>query len=322
MPSTGPPRRPRPKVPYTPGEQVGIPAGTKTGPYLYAMFDGPDFFGGGAATATSGSLTGPAGPVEIAIVDNHTAGLEGYLPTGMELIPKAPLNPNTTYTASVAANVTTHGGGPAPSRPFSYTWSFKTAGLPNTLAITSSSSSGRTVKLAVKTDAPGGSVTATGPGATQTQPLGADGRVTLTLPADGQWSLCARSGGTGSDYLPAEQCMTFSVLASFKDGIGGDGTPATASLPFSFSVPAKVKRGKSFKLTIKSASSYTVRYTVKSGRKTLATYRKKSFKAGSSKAFKLKVPAKYSKKGKKLKLAFVVTVAGKNYPLTRTITFR
>jgi hypothetical protein len=289
---------------------------------LFVMFDGPDFFGGGEATATSGSLTGPAGPVDIAIVDNHTAGLEGYLPTGMQLIPKAPLNPNTTYTASVAANVTTHGGGPAPSRPFSYTWSFKTSALPNTLAITSSSSSGRTVKLSVQTDAPGGSVTATGPGATQTQPLGSDGRVTLTLPADGAWNLCARSGGPGSDYLPAEQCMAFSVLASVTGGIGGDGTPGTANLPFSFSVPASVKRGKSFKLKIKSAASFTVRYTLKSGRKTLVNFKKKTYKAGSNKVFKLKVPSKYSKKGKKLKLALVVTAGGKNYPVNRTITFR
>jgi hypothetical protein len=308
--------------PYTPGERVGIPAGTKTGPYLYVMFDGADFFGGGTATATSASLTDPAGPIDIAVIDNHTSGLEGYLPTGMELIPKAPLKPSTTYTASVAANVTTHGGGGAPARAFSHTWSFTTSGLPNSLTIAASSSSGRTVKLTVATEAPNGSVTATGPGATQTKPLGADGRAELTLPVDGEWNLCARSGGTGTEYLAAEQCMKLSVLGSVTRGTGGDGTPGTADFPFSFSVPATVKRGRSFKLTIESASSFAVRYTLKSRRKTLVNYRKTTFKAGSNKTFKLKVPSRYSGKGKKVKLAMVVTAGGKSYAVKRMITFR
>ena len=115
--------------PYTPGERVGIPAGTQTGPYLYVMFDGPDLTPFDDAAATGASLTGPQGAVNIAVVDNHTSGLENFLPTGMQVIPRAPLRPGTTYTASVAASVTTQGG-IGPPRAFSRAWSFTTVQLP------------------------------------------------------------------------------------------------------------------------------------------------------------------------------------------------
>ncbi|MCW2996080.1 MAG: hypothetical protein JWQ18_3575, partial [Conexibacter sp.] len=113
--------------PYTPGQQVGIPAGTRTGPYLYVSFDGPALNPGASAQATGATLTGPAGAaVPVAIADNTTPGLEPYLPTGMEVIPRAALTPGTTYVASVTATVTPFGGGAG--IPFSYGWSFTTGG--------------------------------------------------------------------------------------------------------------------------------------------------------------------------------------------------
>ena len=120
-----PPAQTADEAPYTPGQQIGIPAGTSTGPYLYVMFDGPDLTPFDEATATGVALSGPSGPVDVAYVDNTTAGLQGYLPTGLELIPRRPLAPSTTYTATVTANVTTQGGN-GPARPFSYSWSFTT----------------------------------------------------------------------------------------------------------------------------------------------------------------------------------------------------
>jgi hypothetical protein len=107
--------------PYTPGEEVGIPAGTQTGPYLYVMFDGPDLIPSGEDVASvSGTLTGPAGPVDVAVANSNTPGLEGYLPTGMEVIPRAPLTAFTTYTASVSATIE--------GRQFIHQWSFTTGG--------------------------------------------------------------------------------------------------------------------------------------------------------------------------------------------------
>jgi hypothetical protein len=106
--------------PHPPGFFVGIPEGTQTGPYLYAMFDGPDLGPGTDASMGSATLTGPAGPVDVAVVDNTTPGLEGYLPTGVEVIPRAPLTAFTPYTAGVSAIV----GG----RVFTHQWTFTTGG--------------------------------------------------------------------------------------------------------------------------------------------------------------------------------------------------
>lgn len=105
--------------------------GPETGPYLYVMFDGPDLTPFDTATATAATLTGPGGPVDVARVDNnHTPGLEGYLPPGMQVIPRSTLQPATTYTATVSAGVTTQGGA-GPARSFSRTWSFTTGARAN-----------------------------------------------------------------------------------------------------------------------------------------------------------------------------------------------
>lgn len=139
--------------PYTPGQLVGIPAGTRTGPYLYVMFDGPDLTVFDTATATGATLTGPGGPVAVAVVDNHTPGLEGYLPTGLEVIPRAALAPQATYTATVAASVTTQGGS-GPARGFSRSWSFTTRGLENIVAPMATGSPAVTVSTRVRSGGP------------------------------------------------------------------------------------------------------------------------------------------------------------------------
>ena len=89
--------------PFTPGSRVGIPEGTKTGPYLYAMFDGP--FRYARTTAGSATLTGPGGPVDVAVVGNHTSGIGGYIPAGLEVIPLRRLRARTTYTAAIEATL-------------------------------------------------------------------------------------------------------------------------------------------------------------------------------------------------------------------------
>src|SRR3954452_19977075 len=106
-----------------------------TGPSLLVSFDGPYLTPFDTAQATDASLIGPAGPVDIAVVDNKTSGLEGFLPPGMQLIPRQPLEPRSTYTASISANVTSQGGS-GPSRSFHYTWDFTTGTLPNHVMIT------------------------------------------------------------------------------------------------------------------------------------------------------------------------------------------
>jgi hypothetical protein len=92
-----PPRQIARERPFVPGDFVGLPEGTATGPHLYVL---P--FGAGRGRLTSATLTGPQGPVDVRTVDNGTAGgeLGMYLPPGGIVIPVAPLQPGAAYTAS------------------------------------------------------------------------------------------------------------------------------------------------------------------------------------------------------------------------------
>lgn len=116
--------------PYTPGSRVGIPEGTRTGPYLYVMFDGPWNAGWSRSKVDSATMTGPGGAVEVRIVDQTTPGAGVYLPIGAQIIPVAPLQAGATYTVSVAGTVTdpydSHANGQwvPKNYPVSHTWSF------------------------------------------------------------------------------------------------------------------------------------------------------------------------------------------------------
>jgi hypothetical protein len=205
--------------PYTPGQLVGIPAGTLTGPYLLVSFDGPDLTPFDTARVTNASLSGPTGLVDIAVVDNTTGGLEGFLPPGMQVIPRQPLEPRSSYTATVSADVTSQGGS-GPSRSFDYTWSFTTGTLPNHVRITGIAWGGRTITVTVSSDAPNAWVDATGPGTDTSATVGPDGRAELTVDADGSWELCARSGGEGTSYAAAEDCTTVELQPFGSQGPG------------------------------------------------------------------------------------------------------
>src|SRR3954453_22807457 len=66
-----------------------------TSPYVYALA-----FGGGVGegTLSGASIAGPAGPVGVTVIDNHTPGAEGYLPPGGVIVPVAPLQDDSTYS--------------------------------------------------------------------------------------------------------------------------------------------------------------------------------------------------------------------------------
>jgi hypothetical protein len=73
---------------HVPGDAVGLPAGTTTGPYI--MVYGRGFVSRvGHAQIQAASLTGPRGPVDVALTE------DGFV------IPRQPLAPQTTYTAAV-----------------------------------------------------------------------------------------------------------------------------------------------------------------------------------------------------------------------------
>jgi hypothetical protein len=104
------------ELPFVPGDVVGLPRGTRTGFNIIVYAEGvrdPWHL-----HITAAALTGQHGPVAVRTVDRTTPTVGPYLPAGSGfMIPVAPLEPGTTYTASVS-----FGGGQARR-----TWHFTTA---------------------------------------------------------------------------------------------------------------------------------------------------------------------------------------------------
>jgi hypothetical protein len=137
--------------PFTPGEKLGIPKDTRTGPYIYALLDGPGGFFDlrDKARLTTATLTGAQGPVALKTADSTNSALGPYMPPGAFIIPVDPLLGGTKYTASVTFDV----GG----TPVSKTWSFTTAGAAASLALSSSwpsTAKGRSVSGSVTCSRP------------------------------------------------------------------------------------------------------------------------------------------------------------------------
>lgn len=112
--------------PFTPGETVGIPQGTRTGPTLYVLASGAGVAWGSDTKVLAATLTGPGGAtVPIVTFDRSSPQVGPYLPAGAQLLPRDPLSPGTTYTASIRLQVGVSGGA---TREFAKTWSFTTSG--------------------------------------------------------------------------------------------------------------------------------------------------------------------------------------------------
>jgi hypothetical protein len=195
----------------------------ETGSVVYAFFDGPDFgpFFDAAdpatARATAWSLTGPDGvrlAVDVRDADTPSFTATG-LPTEVQLVPRAALQPFTKYTASVTADVTLPDDGP--TRSFTKTWSFTTGALENSVGkpwIAGQGAGGdpSSYFLELYSRAPQVTVTATGPGTTTTgtgtSPLATyiGAQISLHLDRPGTWHFCATSGGSGTNFRAASYC--------------------------------------------------------------------------------------------------------------------
>lgn len=293
--------------PFTPGEQVGIPEGTKTGPYLYVMFDGPDLSVSDDATATGATLTGPDGPVPVAVVDNDTLGAGYYLPTGLEMIPRAPLAPLTTYTAQVTADVSTLGGS-GPARSFAHTWSFTTRARDNAVSIQRIATSGRHVGVEATSDAPGATVTATGPGTTTSRPLGE----ALDLDADGEWTVCVRSGGGSTGYLEAQDCQSVSVHQP----------SSSVGAKVAVKVPRRIRRGRRIRIRLTAKGPFSLRLKVKNRRgRTVASFPPRPISAGSSR-YSISLPRRLKRRGRLLRLQLLIVTDDGRRVVRRRVRFR
>jgi hypothetical protein len=97
---------------HVPGDLVGLPHGTTTGPYLYVFSGGPGFDDG----VRGATLVGPSGPVDVRVVREFfnlstPAGASAEVTKDQKwhasyLIPAAPLLPNAAYTAVATIRVT------------------------------------------------------------------------------------------------------------------------------------------------------------------------------------------------------------------------
>ena len=136
--------------PFVPGDFVGLPEGTKTGPHVYVMVDGP--WNDARTRIDSATLTGPEGAVDVRRVDNFTDQIGQYLPPGGILIPAKPLRGATTYTAAVSATAggtqvgrtwsLTTGGNRAPTASLTVSTTTPVAGDPMTFTSTSGDADG------------------------------------------------------------------------------------------------------------------------------------------------------------------------------------
>jgi hypothetical protein len=188
--------------PMVPGDAVGLPEGTTTGPHLYVLA-----WGSGRGRIAEGSLQGPSGPVEIRSVDNQTPQVGSYLPPGGILIPARPLAPLTTYTARVSFT-----GDGAGASPLTRTWSFTTRGLDPELGVdfhaggvSARSKSGAPMTLAVRR-LPSGQVVV--------QRTIAPGR--MRLPLEGaRYELCVTQPA-GAPYDAARSCTQATVRSTWR----------------------------------------------------------------------------------------------------------
>ncbi|MEO7198116.1 MAG: CAP domain-containing protein [Solirubrobacterales bacterium] len=115
--------------PYVPGDFVGLPQFSETGPYLMAFLDGPE--GALQGTQVTGaSLSGPGGPVPVAYIGTDNPNIGQFIPRPMTfIIPRQPLAAGTTYVAAATFVHPVSAGDPTPKAE-AVTFSFTTAGAP------------------------------------------------------------------------------------------------------------------------------------------------------------------------------------------------
>jgi hypothetical protein len=99
------------EAPFVPDEELGLPAGTKTGPHIYVYAVGPQRIP--KVVIQSAVLTAQDTGVETPLqwVDSTSSRSGSYLDGGAILVPAGPLRENVTYGLRVQASAATPSGG-------------------------------------------------------------------------------------------------------------------------------------------------------------------------------------------------------------------
>lgn len=194
--------------PFVPGDHLGLPEGTVTGPHLYLLPDGPAFPPGfNRVTVARVSLSGPAGPVEVRHVDGSHPEVARYLAPGAIGVAATPLAPGALYTAS-AEVVSPYGTRVA------RTWQFRTAGPPEQVDIHGVVVRGRQVLVNASTSglAPTLSVESGRAESRLAMVRSGDGwSAALRVARPGEHRICVRAGRLADGRVAAERCQPVEV---------------------------------------------------------------------------------------------------------------
>lgn len=98
------------EAPFVPGDEVGLPQGTKTGPHLYVYAVGPSRFNDVYVQSAALTAMDDGAPVPVRWVDAASPRSGRYLDGGAIVIPTAPLREGVTYGLRVEAATTNPGG--------------------------------------------------------------------------------------------------------------------------------------------------------------------------------------------------------------------
>lgn len=96
--------------PFTPGDEVGLPQGTKTGPHIYVYAVGPERFQTVAVQAATLTSLDDGAQVPLKWVDGTSPRSGKFLDGGAIVIPAVPLREGTTYGLRVEASTVTASG--------------------------------------------------------------------------------------------------------------------------------------------------------------------------------------------------------------------
>jgi hypothetical protein len=96
--------------PFVPGDEVGLPQGTKTGPHIYVYAVGPERYEKVYVQAATLTAADDGSQVPLRWVDASSPRSGRYVDGGVILIPETPLRENTTYTVRTEASTTNSSG--------------------------------------------------------------------------------------------------------------------------------------------------------------------------------------------------------------------
>ncbi len=98
------------EAPFTPGEELGIRQGTKTGPHIYVYAVGPQRFPNVAVRSATLTAADTGAEAPLAWVDAESPRSGRYLDGGAIVIPTSPLREGVIYNLRVEAETTTSSG--------------------------------------------------------------------------------------------------------------------------------------------------------------------------------------------------------------------